>query len=308
VEQRKTQRELLDELVGTGRLSADDARGISGAPLWTFSVRELVGYLAGLIIATGALLVVGVVFADASKWAVVTALYAITVVAGLVGVQLHSRGSWQERLAEVLEAAAIGSAIGATGIVLDHVEMRGAWIGLVLSGAAGAWGLARTARSRFIGTVVMSVALPAFAIVVAALIDENSDWLRGVTMLVAAGVLLAAGNLPIGSSFVARAIGSVYVIAGSAALGSGLDSPAHLIPIVTGALLFSAATTILAPEMLIAGAVCVVTGVVMTVSAWIEGDLARGLVIVATGLVMLVAIRWQMRRGLSRPGPDAPAV
>ncbi|MFM9083549.1 MAG: hypothetical protein ACKOQ7_06650, partial [Actinomycetota bacterium] len=79
---------------------------------------------------------------------------------------------------------------------------------------------------RFIGTVVMSWALPVFAIVVAQLIDDNSDWLSGVTMLVAAGVLLTAGNSPIGASFIARTIGSVYVIAGSATLGSGLDSPA----------------------------------------------------------------------------------
>ncbi|MFM9083552.1 MAG: hypothetical protein ACKOQ7_06665 [Actinomycetota bacterium] len=308
MEQRKTQREVLDDLVDTGRISAEEAHDISSAPMWTFSVRELVGYLAGLIIAAGAVQIISVVFEDASKWAVVTALYAVTVVAGLVAVQLRSRGSWQKRLAEILEAAAIGSALGATGIILDHVEMRGEWIGFVLSGAASAWGLARTARSRFIGTVVMSWALPVFAIVVAQLIDDNSDWLSGVTMLVAAGVLLAAGNSPIGASFIARTIGSVYVIAGSATIGSGLDSPAHLIPIVTGALLFAAATTILAPEMLIAGAVCVVTGVVMTVSEWIEGDRARGLVIVATGLVMLGAVGWQMRRGVSRPMPGAPAV
>ena len=308
MEQRRTQREVLDHLVSTGRLSSEESHEITGAPLWTFSVRELIGYLGGLIVAAGVVQIISVVFRDASKWAVVTALYTATVVLGLVSWQLAKRGSWQQRLAEVFEIAALGAAAGATGIILDDLDMRGEWIGFILTGAGVLWGFARTLRSRFVGTVVLSWSLPFFAIVTAQLIDENSDWLSGVTMLVAAAVLLAVGNSPVGAPFVARAVGSIFVISGSFTLGGGLDSPAHLIPIVTGALLFTIATSILAPEMLVAGAICVVGGVVMTVNEWIEGDLARGLVIVATGLGMLVVLGAQMRRAVSRPVPGAPAV
>lgn len=308
MEQRRTQREVLDHLVSTGRLSSEESHEITGAPLWTFSVRELIGYLGGLIVAAGVVQIISVVFRDASKWAVVTALYTATVVLGLVSWQLAKRGSWQQRLAEVFEIAALGAAAGATGIILDDLDMRGEWIGFILTGAGVLWGFARTLRSRFVGTVVLSWSLPFFAIVTAQLIDENSDWLSGVTMLVAAAVLLAVGNSPVGAPFVARAVGSIFVISGSFTLGSGLDSPAHLIPIVTGALLFTIATSILAPEMLVAGAICVVGGVVMTVNEWIEGDLARGLVIVATGLGMLAVLGAQMRRAVSRPVPGAPAV
>lgn len=294
--------------MGTGRLSPEESHEITGAPLWTFSVRELIGYLGGLIVAAGVVQIISVVFRDASKWAVVAALYTATAVLGLVSWQLAKRGSWQQRLAEVFEVAALGAAAGATGIILDDLDMRGEWIGFILTGAGVLWGLARTANSRFVGTVLLSWSLPFFAIVTAQLIDDNSDWLSGVTMLVAAAVLLGVGNSPVGAPFVARAVGSIFVISGSFTLGGGLDSPAHLIPIVTGALLFTVATSILAPEMLVAGAVCVVGGVVMTVNEWIEGDLARGLVIVATGLGMLAVLGAQMRRAVSRPAPGAPAV
>lgn len=308
MEQRKTQREVLDGLVRTGRLTPDESHEIAGAPLWTFSVRELIGYLGGLIIAAGVVQIINVVFRDASKWAVVIALYAAAAVLGLVSWQLARRESWQQRLGEVFEIAALGATAGATGIILDDLDMRGEWIGFILTAAGVLYGLARTAKSRFAGTVVLSWSLPFFAIVTAVLIDENSDWLSGATMLVAAVVLLSIGNSPVGAAFVARAVGSIFVISGSFTLGSGLDSPAHLIPILVGAALFAVATSILAPEMLVAGAICVVGGVVMTVNEWIEGDLARGLVIVATGLGTLAVLGVQMRRAVSRSAPGAPAV
>ena len=308
MEQRKTQREVLEHLVRTGKLSPEESHEITGAPMWTFSVRELVGYLGGLIVAAGVIQIISVVFRDASKWAVVTALYAAALVLGLVSWQLAKRSSWQQRLGEVFEIAALGATAGATGIILDDLDMRSEWIGFILTAAGILWGLARRSASRFAGTVVLSWSMPFFAIVTAQLIDQNSDWLSGVTMLAAAVVLLFVGNSPVGAPFVARAVGSIFVILGSFTLGGGLDSPAHVIPILTGAALFAIATSILAPEMLVAGAVCVVGGVVMTVNEWIEGDLARGLVIVATGLVTLGALGAQMRRAVSRPAPGAPAV
>jgi hypothetical protein len=53
MEQDRTQRQLLDDLVTHGVITADQADNISYAPRWSFSVRELVTYLASLIIAVG---------------------------------------------------------------------------------------------------------------------------------------------------------------------------------------------------------------------------------------------------------------
>lgn len=306
--QSPTQRQILEEMVESGRLSSEESRRISSAPVWQFSVRELVGYLAGLIIAAGVVQIIAVVFEDASKYAVVAALYTVTVVAGLISWQLSSRGTWQERLAEVLEGAALGTALGATAIVLDDADMRGEWIGFTISAAAATWGAFRMTATRFIGTVAFSVGLPALAIVTAVIIDEDSATLGGLFMLVAAAVLVAAGLRDVGAPFVARAVGSLYVIIGSMTLGTDIGGAGLFIPLVCGVILFAAGSTLLTPEMLIAGAFCTVAGVVMTTNEWIENDLARGLVVVATGLVVLAAVGAQLRRKVSRPAPGAPAV
>lgn len=306
--QSPTQRQILEELVESGRLTDEESRRISSAPVWQFSVRELVGYLAGLIIAAGVVQIIAVVFEDASKYAVVVALYTVTVVAGLVSWQLSSRGTWQRRLAEVLEGAALGTALGATGIVLDDAGMRGQWIGFTLAAAAATWGVVRMMATRFVGTVAFSGGLPALAIVTAVIIDEDSATLGGLFMLIAAAVLIGAGLRDIGAPFVARAVGSLYVIIGSMTLGTDLGGAGLFIPLVCGVALFAAGTMLLTPEMLLAGAFCTVAGVVMTTNEWIENDLARGLVVVATGLVVLTAVGAQLRRQVSRPAPGAPAV
>jgi hypothetical protein len=306
--QSPTQRQILDELVESNRLTDDEARRISSAPIWNFSVRELVGYLAGLIIASGVVQIIAVVFQDASRYAVVAALYAVALVAGLISWQLSSRGTWQSRLGEVLEGAALGSALGATGLVLDDAEMRGEWIGFTVSAIGAAWGALRTRATRFIGTVALSIGLPALAIVTAVIIEEDSATLGGSFMLLAAAALIVVGLQDVGAPFVARAVGSLYAIIGSMTLGTDIGGVGLFIPLVVGVVLFAAGTSLLTPEMLVAGAFCVVAGVVMTTGEWIESELARGLVIVATGLVVLAALGAQMRRRVSRPAPGAPAV
>jgi hypothetical protein len=127
-------------------------------------------------------------------------------------------------------------------------------------------------------------------------------------MLVSAAALIVVGLQDVGAPFVARAVGSLYAIIGSMTLGTDIGGVGLFIPLVVGVVLFAAGTSLLTPEMLVAGAFCVVAGVVMTTSEWIDNELARGLVVVATGLVVLAALTTQMRRQVSRPTPGAPAV
>lgn len=306
VVQRRTQREIFDELIDRGTLSKEQVAEIRTAPLWSVSVRELLGYLAGLIIAAGVIQIISVVFEDASKWAVVAALYAAAMVLGLLSWFLHRGGRWRQRLSEVFELAALGCAGAATGITLDDANMRGEWIVIILSGVGVAWGFLRAAQTRFVGTLVLSGCLPAFATAWAALIQEDSTWLAGAFMVPAGVILLVMGNRDIGVNFVARAIGALYVLIGAMTLGTGLDHPGYLIPLVIGAAVFAAGTIVLAPELLVSGAFLVVAGVVITASELISSEMARGLVIVATGLAMLAVLSTQMRRAVSRPETGTP--
>lgn len=302
----RTQRELLEDLVRQGALTSNQADDISDAPRWSFSIRELVTYLAALIIAAGVIRLLALAFEDASEGVIATALYAVAALAGLASWKLSSGSEIRQRFAEVLELGALGAALGATGIVLNQTDMsdRGEWIGVILTGAAAVWGAVRCMQSRFAGTVSFSVGMVGFSIALGALIDSDSQILGGALILVGGALVIAVAMLDIGSQQLARAIGSLFVIIGSMNVGSAEDW-LRPTPIVSGAILFALGAMLLAPEMLVAGAFCVVAGIVMTTVEWIENEMAQGLVIIATGLLVLGVLTVQMKRAVNRPMPGA---
>lgn len=305
MEQNKTQREMLDGLVDRGAITEDQAKDIMSAPRWSFSIRELVSYLAALIIAAGVVRLLAYALKDASVGTIAVALYVLAAALGAASWKLSSGSEVRQRLAEVFELGALGAAAGATAIVLDQADMRSEWIGVLLTGAITVWGIVRCRQARFAGTAALSAGTVGLAISLSALIDVENQFLNGGLLLAAGAVLVAAGLTHIGSQQLARAVGSLFIIIGSITIGSAEDwsRPAS---IITGAVLFGAGTVLLAPEMLVAGAFCVVVGVVMTVVEWVENDLAQGLVIIATGLVVLGVLSVQMKRAVSRPMPGAP--
>lgn len=304
MEQSRTQRELVDELVARGAITAEHADEIVSAPRWSFSVRELVTYLASLIIAAGVFRLLALALEDATPGTISTALYVVAVACAAASWKLSSGSEVRRRFAEVLELGALGAAAGATGIVLDQADMKSEWIGVLLTGAAALWGMVRCRAAMFAGTVSMSVGLVGLSIALGALIDLDNELLSGGLMLAAAVALVAAGLQRIGAQQFSRAVGSLFVIIGSMSIGSAEDwsRPA---PIITGAVLFGVGTLMLAPEMLVAGAFCVVAGVIMTVVEWIENETAQGLVIIATGLAVLAVLTVQMKRAVNRPTPGA---
>jgi hypothetical protein len=306
MDQRKSRNEVLDEFVAQGVLSEEQACDIADAPQWSFSVRELITYLAALIIAVGVIRILAIAFEDASEAAIVTALYIGTAATGFASWKLSSGSEIRDRLSEVLELAAVGCAGGATAVLLSNTELRGEFIGLILTSAALLWGLYRCRTSRFAGTVALCVGANGVAISLGALIDSDRAWAAGVLMVVSGLSLAYVGTKRIGADYIARAVGSLFVVIGSIALGSDVAN-GRAIPIVTGVVLFAAGTKFLTPEMLIAGAFCIVTGVVMSVTRWINNDLAQGLVIIATGVVMLIVLSAQMKRISNRPAPGALA-
>jgi len=99
MEQDKTQRQLLDDLVSNGVISADQADNISYAPRWSFSVRELVTYLASLIIAVGVIRLLVLAFDDASVGTIATALYVVAIAAGVASWKLSSGSEVMQRFA-----------------------------------------------------------------------------------------------------------------------------------------------------------------------------------------------------------------
>ncbi|MEN9553070.1 MAG: hypothetical protein RLY24_665 [Actinomycetota bacterium] len=304
MEQEKTQRDLLDDLVSRGVIDANQADNIANAPRWSFTIRELVTYLGSLIIAAGVLRLLALAFKDASVGVIATALYVVAVLAGVASWKLSSGSEIRQRFAEVLELGALGAATGATGIVLDQADMRGEWIGFILSSAGAAWGLWRCTQTRFAGTLAMSFGVMGVAVALEEIINPDSQISGGLFILVAGVVVAGMGLRDIGARQIARAVGSLYIIIGSMNIASA-EEWLRPTPIATGAVLFALGALLLAPEMLVAGAFCIVAGVIMTTVEWIDNEMAQGLVIIATGLVVLGALTIQMKRAVNRPTPGA---
>ncbi len=306
MEQRKSQNEVLDDLVAQGTITELQASEIADAPQWSFSVRELVTYLAALIIAVGVIRILAIAFEDASENVIVISLYVVSALTGIASWKLSASQGIRRRFGEVLELGSLGSALGATGVLLSHTELRGETIALILMTISAAWGVFRGRDAQFAGTAAMCVGVNGIAISLGALIDSDRAWAAGGLMLLSGSFLIYMGTTKIGVPYFARAVGALFVVIGSITLGTDVAN-GRVIPIVAGIALFAIGATLLMPELLIAGAFCIVTGIVMTVNRWIHNDMAQGLVIIATGVLMLIVLSAQMKRLSSRQAPDAQA-
>ena len=304
--QRKSRDEVLDDFVAQGLITEQQATEISEAPQWSFSARELMTYLAALIIAVGVIRILGIAFQDASEGIIVTALYLVAIAAGFTSWKLSSGSDIRDRVAEVLELAAIGCSVGASAVLLSNTELRGEVIGLMLTSATLLWGLYRCRTTRFAGTVALCAGANGVALSLGALIDFDQARPAGVLMVLSGLFLVFAGTQKIGAQYFARAVGSLFVVIGSITLSTNF-STGRVIPIVTGIILFTAGTKFLASELLVAGAFCIVIGIVMSVNRWIENDTAQGLVIIGAGVAMLLVLTAQMKRISNRQAPGAQA-
>ena len=72
-------------------------------------------------------------------------------------------------------------------------------------------------------------------------------------------------------------------------------------------MLFIVGSQKLETELLMAGTVGVVVGIVMCVARWVHSNFLQGIVITACGVLMLLALSAQVRRAANRPKLDVPA-
>lgn len=306
MEQEKTQHQILEQLVIEQKLTQQLADDIYYAPRFSFSIRELVSYLAGLIIAVGVIRVIAVAFEDASQLTISVVLYIVSAMVGVLSWQFSKKSEVLQRFGEILELGSLGSFVGASALALNEADMRGEWIGILLSSVAIAWGLFRMPSTRFAGTVAFVAGVPALATSIATLIDEDNPRWGGVFTLISGAILVTVGLRSIHAPYVARAVGALTTFIGSMMLASELNN-AEMLPIFTGALLFALGSLFLAPELLLAGSIAVVSGIVMTTTEYIDNDLAQGLVIIATGLAVLGVLSVQMRRAIKQQSPGVRA-
>jgi hypothetical protein len=103
MKQRKSQKEILKQLVSDGHLTSDQAGDIAQAPKLAVTARELVSYLAAILITIGAVFMVSGLVVDVPRAGIAALLYVVAVVVGYFSHKLSSAASEKKRVGEVLE-------------------------------------------------------------------------------------------------------------------------------------------------------------------------------------------------------------
>lgn len=311
MEQQKTQRRILDDLVASGRLSTDEAGEVAHAPEWSLTVRELVSYLAALIMFVGVMRLVVVAFEDASQRSIGTALALAGVALAAAAWKLPRKSDAWERLAEVTEGAALVSLGASLGVFLDLTDLAPETIVMIVSLPVVAWGYFRSLTSVFVGSLALSAGVPMLVFSAAEMFnasDDGSVAVIGSFSLAGGAVLWMLGQRHVGAAFVQRVAGCWLVLQGSFMMMGEWRGPGRLVPVAAGLILFWLGSLRLQFESLAAGALAVTIGVSVAIGDWLPSEFTRGLTTIAVGAVMFLAVGSQMRRRkVSPPGPGAPA-
>lgn len=309
MEQRKSQSEILEQLVLDGHLTAQQADEVTQAPILAVTARELVSYLAAVLITIGVGFMVAGLVVNVPQAGIAVLLYVVAAVLAYFSRKFSSATNERQRVGEVLEIASVLAIAVASGILLDMTNMRSEWSACMLAVAAGTWGAVRASRSQFSGAVMTTVSVPIAIMSSTSMMNlsgNNNLLVVGLMLLAGGAGLIYMGMREIGFAFLPRASGSLLVVISSITLANVFSMGyGGLIPICIGAVLFVLGSRERAPEDLITGAFGIVVGLIMTVMYWIPGNLLQGLAIIGCGVVLLLVLRKQLARA-NQLKPDAP--
>ncbi|MFI0460488.1 MAG: hypothetical protein ACH36C_00410 [Ilumatobacteraceae bacterium] len=309
MEQRQSQSEILEQLVSDGHLTSEQADDITSAPRLAVTVRELVTYLAAILITIGVAFMVAGLVVNVPKAGIAVLLYVVAAVLAYFSHKFSTATSERQRVGEVLEIASVLAIAVASGILLDMTSMRSEWSACIPSIIAGTWGTVRASRSQFSGAVMTSVSVPIAIMSLSSMIKSNGDTnsiVIGLMLMAGGAGLIYMGMRNIGFGLLPRAVGSLLIVIGSIMLADVLPSGiGGVIPLGVGAALFTLGSRERASEHLVAGAFSVIVGVIMTIVYWIPGNFLQGLAIIGCGVMLLLILRKQLAR-TNQLKPDAP--
>ena len=300
--------EYLDSLVGTGRLSPDEARRIRVASRWRLEAREVVMYLGGAIVGVGVIRLVVVVFEDASLYSIAAALYVAAAALVALALWTRHRSAMVRRLGEVAELGATLATSIATGLIAAEVGWSDETAVGLGAGVGLAWGALRCRATSFSGTVAIPPALFTFAANMVSILDLSEDT-GGIVFIGVAVVLLALGDAPINAGLFPRVIGAItFMYSTIGWSGIHNDDPWVTSGIALAVAGFAYSVLRQWPDLLVTSAIAVVATVGTAVFSNVDDDVAQGVIMTAVGAVVLLATMVAYRRGVKRRSLGAPAV
>lgn len=297
---RPTQRHVLADLVSAGRLTSAEAESVASAPRMSLPVREIVSYLAGLIVLVGVVRLIVAVLEDASKIAIAAVLYVVALIAGVVAWRLRRHpGAWG-RFSEVLELATIGAGGLGIGLTLSNFDVRGEWAAIIPAAVGAVWAVLRIPSARFLSSLV----LPITILVISGNLSTILDWheeLGSIPIMFGGAVLIAVGLTRIRLPFIVRGVGAVAVFFTSIALSAQRDGLDGLLPgLLLGLVIFALGSTRMWIDLILPGGVLVVTSISIFVFRHVNNDVLQGVLVIAIGLVVLVVTTVVIRQGRQR--------
>ncbi len=297
---RSPQRTVLTDLVDRGRLTREEADSIAEAPRFTLPVREIVSYLAGLIVLVGIIRLIAAVLEDASEIAIAAVLYVVSVVTGGFSWRLHTRtGAWG-RFAEVLELAALASGGVAIGLTLTDLDLRDEWAALVPAALAVLWGISRIRSSQFVSALSLPVSVMVVAGQTATLLDWHEE-LSSIPIMIGGAILIGLGMTRVRLPFIMRAVGAVAILGSSTALSAERDGLDGLLPgLLLGIAIFGLGSIRMWIDLILPGGVLVVLSVSIFIFRHVDNDVLEGVLVVLIGLAVLAVTTLVVRRGRRR--------
>lgn len=297
-----SQKQLLDQLVAARRLTEDEAKRVLRAPRVTVPSRLVLVSVAVVILSIG-LVRLGVALVDeAPDVLLVVLLYAVAVVAAMVAWRWARREGWRRSAGEFTELLSLGSAIGATAMLMVNADLDGQWLALSLGGAAAVWGLVRLGTSLYAGVVALVPGAIAVTGGLTAWLDLQESW-SAVPFVVMGGLLVLRGQGEFALAALVRMAGVVMVVAASPALLSfHHDLWATLAALAVGLTLIGAGQAWSRLEQVVGGSIVVVATVVRYAFRHIDNEILQGVVVTAIGATGLAFVVSTFRHRPSKRG------
>lgn len=289
----------VDKLVESGRLTDAEADRLVDAPRIFVPLREVLGYLGGLVVLVGVIWTTTAALEDASPMSIAALLYIAGALVLVLAFYLQSRfratsNELGRRAGEVVELLGIVAWVAAVSITLNEQNFRGEHIVLWVASPVLVYSIARLDRVLFDATIMACAAWIAVVAAANSLIDSTDTWTAIVFTL--AGVVLVAFALsdpPF--SFAPHTVGVLMMLFGSSVM-NGADRSAWytLFPLAIAFALFLYAAGNARIEVLLASGIATTVNVGVLSSRAFSSDVVAGLAVTAVGAALVATSAWSI--------------
>jgi len=291
---RRSFGEELDRLVDQGRLTRAEADELEWAPRIFVPLREVIGYLGGLVVLVGVVWTTSAALQDASPMSIAALLYVAGAIVMTLALWMQTHFGRRENVlgrrgGEVVELLGSAALVAAVAITLNEQGFRAEHTALWIAVPGLVWSFVRLERSMFACTIAACAAWIAVVAASVSMIDATDTW-SAIIFTLGGFVLFSFSLSEPPFSFAPHAAGVLMMIFSSNGI-NGADRSAWftLFPLAVAGLLFLYGAAGARIEVLLVSGVAVTVDVGIIAARAIDSDVVSGLVVTAVGALMLAA-------------------